>query len=153
MKIVISFLLRKNGETEEDFCPIYVRFTYNGQRVELSTGLAVTSLQWNETRQRINNKIPGAKVNNERLDHIRTEIQDIFNLFRSTYEEFDVHSIKHKLLNIQESKGILSVFDFYIESIKISPIITQCKPFNFMLIIFLRNRKRHCHQGNLHEPD
>lgn len=117
MKIIINFLLRKNRKTEEDYCPIYVRFTYNGQRVELSTGLSSTSLQWDETRQRVNNKIPGAKVNNERLDRIRTEIQDIFNLYRSTDENFDVYSIKNKLLNIQESKGILAVFDFYLESI------------------------------------
>ncbi|TNF39611.1 MAG: hypothetical protein EP310_10270, partial [Bacteroidetes bacterium] len=117
MKIVINFLLRKNRKTENDYCPIYVRFTYQGQRVELSTGLSATSLQWNETRQRINDKIPGAKVNNERLDRIRTEIQDIFNLYRSTSEEFDVQSIKNKLLNIQESKGVLAVFDFYLESI------------------------------------
>lgn len=117
MKIIINFLLRKNRKTEEDFYPIYVRFTYNGKRVELSTGLAATSFQWDETRQRINNKIPGAKVNNERLDRIRTEIQDIFNLYRSTDEDFDVYSIKNKLLNIQESKGILAVFDFYLESI------------------------------------
>jgi hypothetical protein len=85
--------------------------------VELSTGLSATSLQWNETRQRINNKIPGAKVNNERLLRIRKEIQDIFNLFRSTNEEFDGCSIKNKLLNVQESKGILAPFDFYLESI------------------------------------
>jgi hypothetical protein len=59
----------------------------------------------------------GARVDNERLDRIKTEIQDIFNLLRSSNEDFDVNTIKGKLLNIQESKGVLSVFDYYCDSI------------------------------------
>jgi integrase len=67
--------------------------------------------------ERIKDKVIGARVDNERLDRIKTEIQDTFNQLRSTNEDFDVTTIKRKLLNIQESKGILAVFDYYLESI------------------------------------
>jgi len=48
---------------------------------------------------------------------IKAEIQNTFNQLHSTNEDFDVNTIKRKLLNIQESKGILAVFDYYLDSI------------------------------------
>lgn len=117
MKIIINFLLRKSREATDGRTSICVRFTYKGKRVELSTGIYVSSDQWNENFQRIKNNVPGARVSNERLDRMRTEILDTFNLLRSSNEDFDVNTIKGKLLNIQESKGVLAVFDYYLDSI------------------------------------
>ncbi|MDX9883367.1 MAG: site-specific integrase, partial [Prolixibacteraceae bacterium] len=117
MKVVISFLFRKNRETVEGKSPIYVRFTFKKQRVELSTGIYATKGHWDESKQRIKEKIPGSRVLNERLDKIRTEIQDVFNLLRSTDEDFNVYSIKDRLLNTGDSKGILTIFDYYLNSI------------------------------------
>lgn len=117
MKIIINFLLRKSREATDGRTSICVRFTYKGKRVELSTGIYASSDQWNENRQRIKDKVPGARVSNERLDRMRTEILDTFNLLRSSNEDFDVNMIKGKLLNIQESKGVLAVFDYYLDSI------------------------------------
>lgn len=96
---------------------MYLRFTFNNKRVELSTGIFVSTDSWDKRKQRIKEKTPGSRVLNDRLDKIKTEIQDIFNLLRSTNEDFDVDTIKQKLLKIQESKGILDVFDYYLDSI------------------------------------
>ncbi|MBN1118062.1 MAG: site-specific integrase [Bacteroidales bacterium] len=49
---------------------------------------------------------------------MKTEIQDIFNLLRSTGEDFDVNDIKSRILNREDSKGVLSVFDYYLDSIQ-----------------------------------
>lgn len=117
MKIVINFLLRRNRESTDIKFPIYVRFTFKNKRVELSTGIFVPQDQWNETKQHVMGKIPGARVLNERLDKIRTEIQDIYNQLRSSSEVFDATTIKNRLLNTEESKGVLFVFDYYLNSI------------------------------------
>ena len=77
MKIVINFLLRKNRESADNKFPAYVRFTLKNNRVELSTGIFISKDHWDEIKQRIKGKIPGASVSNERLDKMKTEIQDI----------------------------------------------------------------------------
>ena len=117
MKIVTNFLLRKSRKTEDAKSSVCVRITYLGNRIELATGIYSSTDHWDIVRQRIKDKVVGARVDNERLDRIKTEIQDIFNQLRSTNEDFDANTIKRKLLNIQESKGILAVFDYYLDSI------------------------------------
>lgn len=54
---------------------------------------------------------------NDRLDKMKIEIQDIFNQLRSSNEAFDIADIKNKFLNSVESKGVLFVFDYYLNSI------------------------------------
>ena len=117
MKIVINFLLRKNRESADNKFPVYVRFTLKNNRVELSTGIFISKDHWDESKQRIKGKIPGASVSNERLDKMKTEIQDIYNQLRSSGEEFDATTIKNRLLNTEDSKGVLFVFDYYLNSI------------------------------------
>ena len=117
MKIVINFLLRKSRKDDDGKLSVCVRITYLGNRIELATGIYSSTNHWDTSRQRIKDKVIGARVDNERLDRIKTEIQDTFNQLRSTNEDFDVTTIKRKLLNIQDSKGILAVFDYYLDSI------------------------------------
>ena len=117
MKIVINFSLRSSRETADGKSPIYVRFTFKNKRVELSTGIFVPHDQWDETKQHVKGKYPGARVLIERLDKMKTEIHDIFNQLRSSGEEFDATIIKNRLLNAEESKGVLFVFDYYLNSI------------------------------------
>jgi site-specific recombinase XerD len=117
MKIIINFSLRKNRESADGKSPIYVRFTIKNKRVDLSTGIFVPQDQWDENKQHVKGKIPGARVLNERLDKMQTEIQDIYNQLRSSGEEFDATTIKNRLLNAEETKGVLFVFDYYLNSI------------------------------------
>jgi len=117
MKIIINFSLRKNRESADGKSPIYVRFTIKNKRVDLSTGIFAFQDQWDENKQHLKGKIPEARVLNERLDKMKTEIQDIYNQLRSSSEVFDVITIKNRLLNTEESKGVLFVFDYYLNSI------------------------------------
>ncbi|WP_394697568.1 hypothetical protein [uncultured Sunxiuqinia sp.] len=41
MRITIVFLLKKSKKREDRTCPVYVRFTLNEKRVELSTKIFV----------------------------------------------------------------------------------------------------------------
>ncbi len=61
---------------------------------------------WNEIKQHVKEKIPGARVLNARLDKIKIEIQEIFNQLRSAYKGFDLTDIKNKFLINVESKGV-----------------------------------------------
>ena len=94
MKIVINFLLRKSRKADDGKTSVCVRITYQGNRIELATGIYSSTNHWDTSRQRIKDKVIGARVDNERLDRIKTEIQDIFNQLRSTNEDFDANTIK-----------------------------------------------------------
>lgn len=117
MRILINFWLRQAVANSEKQSPVYVRFTIIGKRVDLSTGIFIIPSQWNEVQQRMNPKIPGSHAINQRLDRLKTEIQDIFNQLKSSGNDFTVKTIKNILLNTTNSKGILEIFDYYLTSI------------------------------------
>ncbi len=117
MRIIINFSPRKTRAKQDGQTPIYVRFTVNSKRVDLSTSVFINPNHWDGAKQRINDKIPGSYVINQRLDKLKTEIQDIFNQLKSNGEDFSVNSIKNILLNTNDSKGVLHVFDYYLDSI------------------------------------
>lgn len=97
--------------------PIYVRFTVKSKRVDLATGLFIHPKQWSESRQRVKEKVPNAPIINERLDRLKTEIQDLYNQFRSGKDNFTVSELKDSLLDVEKSKGVMEIFDYYLESI------------------------------------
>lgn len=116
MRIIINFSPRKTRAKQDGQIPIYVRFTVCSKRVDLSTGIFINPNHWDEVKQRIDDKIPGSYATNQRLDKLKTEIQDIFNQLKSKGEEFTVTSIKNILLNTNDSKGVLYIFDYYLDS-------------------------------------
>ena len=117
MRLTINFLLKKARLKPNGEIPIYVRITLSSKRVELSTGIFTLPEKWDESGQQIKGRTENAQVINNRLDKIQSEIQDHYNQLKSSGEEFNVLSIKNKLLNIDESKNILKVFDYYLNSI------------------------------------
>ena len=117
MRLTINFLMKKARQKNNGEIPVYVRFTMNSKRVELSTGIYCHPDKWDEVGQQIRGRNESARILNNRLDKIQNEIQDHYNQLKSSAEDFNVKTIKNKLLNIDESKGILKIFDYYLNSI------------------------------------
>lgn len=118
MRVVIVFLIRKSRPRLDGKAPVYLRFTMDGRRVELSTGIFASKEEWDEVGQKFRGNTSSAQVINAKLNKIRTEIYDIYNQLKSGGDEFDVVSIKNKFLKIDLKKdvGILEVFDYYLET-------------------------------------
>ncbi|WP_162304628.1 Arm DNA-binding domain-containing protein [Maribellus luteus] len=102
---------KSNGEI-----PVYVRFTLESKRVELSTGIYCHPDNWDEAGQHFIGRNERARILNNRLNKIQNEIQDHYNQLRSAGEDFDVIAIKNRLRNIEDSEGILKVFDYYLKN-------------------------------------
>ncbi len=117
MRVLIIFYPRKDRVNRDGQMPIYVRFTVKSKRADLSTGMFIHPKHWNELAQRAKNKAPSAYAINQRLDRLKTEIQDYYNLLRSNGDDFSVKTIKNHLLQLSNSKGILEIFDYYLDSI------------------------------------
>ena len=117
MRLTINFLVKKARQKTNGETPIYVRFTLNSKRVELSTGIYTLPEKWDEIGQQFRGRTETSRILNNRLDKIQNEIHDYYNQLRSSGEDFDVTTIKNKLLNIDDSKSILKAFDYYLNSI------------------------------------
>ncbi len=87
MRITIIYYLRKSRVKQDGQMPIYVRITVKSKRTDLTTGIFIHPKDCSQTRQRVKDKSRNAYPINERLNKLRTEIQDLYNQLRSSGEE------------------------------------------------------------------
>lgn len=118
MRITIAFLLKKSKKRVNGTCPVYVRFTLKGKRVELSTKVFVDVESWNFAKERMSGTSNKVKTVNNRLDKVSTNILDIYNQFEAQNKNFDVSDIKNKLNGKEEGHGIVEMFDTYMNTIE-----------------------------------
>jgi integrase len=116
MRLTINFLIKNSRAKENGETPVYVRITFIGKRAELSTGILIQPESWDINGQQIRGRSENAKIINNRLKQIQNEILDIYNQLNSLKADFNITTIKNKLLNIDESKGVLMVFDYYLNN-------------------------------------
>ena len=118
MRVTVCFQLKKSKMRTDGVCPLYVRCTMNGQRFEVATGFSLLTDDWNETKQLVKGRTEEVKIINNRLEKIRTRIQDIYNQLESIGEQFDVLTIKERFLGNRKEKGLLEVFDSVVTNIE-----------------------------------
>lgn len=118
MRITIAFLLKKSKKREDRTYPVYVRFTLNGKRAELSTKIFVDQNSWDISKERMTGSSSLAKTTNNRLDKVASNILDIYNQFEAGNKKFDVVDIKNKLCGIEEEHGIVEMFGVYMNTIE-----------------------------------
>lgn len=120
MRMFVSFILRKNRGNKEGIAPVYVRFTMNDRRVQLSTGISVNTSKWDAKLQKCIGRSREAQVLNIKILKVKTDLYDIYNQLSAFEEDFDVSDIKSRMLKVDEGKyiGVVSVFDYYLDSMK-----------------------------------
>nr|WP_320117461.1 site-specific integrase [uncultured Marinifilum sp.] len=118
MRLIVSYLLRSDRQRSKGLFPLYVRFTLNQKRVQLSTGIKVGRDDWDEVKQLLKPKASGAGVFNNQILKTTTELHDIYNQLVSLDEPFDVLDIKSRFLNEDKFEGLLKTFDYYLHTIK-----------------------------------
>ncbi len=116
MRLTINFLMKKARQKSNGEIPVYVRITLSSKRVELSTGIYTLTEKWDEIGQQFRGKNESARILNNRLNKIKDDIQDHYNQLKSSGEEFDVITIKNRLLKIDDSEGLLKIFDYYLSN-------------------------------------
>lgn len=117
MRVTVNFSLKRSKSRTDRKCPIYVRCTMNNQRFELSTGIFVVPDNWDDERQRNTGRTEDTKILNNRLDKIRTRVQDVYNQLESKGEPFSTLQVKSKLLGVSNEKGVLEILDGIIKGI------------------------------------
>jgi len=118
MRLIVNYLLRGDRKNKNDLCPLYVRFTLDQKRVQLSTGIKILRKDWDESMQLLKESASGANVYNSKILKITTGLHDTFNQLVSLGNEFDVQDIKNHYLGENNAKGLLEVFDYYLNTIE-----------------------------------
>ena len=118
MRVTVCVQLKKSKARAGGVYPLYVRCTLSGQRFEVATGFTVHPDTWDESKQLVKGRTEEVKIVNNRLDKIKTKIQDIFNQLESIGEPFDVLTIKERFLGNRKEKGLLEVFDSVVKNIE-----------------------------------
>lgn len=118
MRITVNFSLKKSKSRTDHKCPIYLRCTMHGQRFELSTGIFIDPVIWNEEKQQVKGRTEDVKILNNRLDKTASRVQDIYNQLESKGELFSAMQVKNKLRGVSGEKGVLEILDTIIDGIE-----------------------------------
>ncbi|WP_461632507.1 site-specific integrase [Labilibaculum euxinus] len=118
MRLVVNYLLRGDRERSNQACPLYVRFTLDQKRAQLSTGIKVCRDDWDDSKQLLKPNVSGAKVFNSKILKITTELHDIYNQLVSAGKSFGVSDIKKRFLGDDTTEGLLQIFDYYLKTIE-----------------------------------
>ena len=79
----------------------------DGKRIELSTGIFVLKLDWDEKAQVLIGRNEKIKTLNNRLDKFVPKINDAYNQLEPSGEAFDINSIKEKLIEVKPQNYLL----------------------------------------------
>ena len=118
MRITIAFQIKNSKKREDGTCPIYVRYTLKGKRVEMSTKIFVDKDSWDYSKERLTGCSNQTKIINNRLDKVATGILDVYNQFEAQNKKFNVIDIKNKLNGVSSEHGIIEMFDIYMNTIE-----------------------------------
>lgn len=94
---------KKHGE-----CPIYVRITVNGQRVELSTKRTVEESSWNIERGMAKATKFDLKELNVYLEELRSRLVSIYQDARFQNKHITAEGIKNKFLGVDTQRHMIS---------------------------------------------
>jgi hypothetical protein len=110
---------------------MYIEWT----RFEISTGFFLDPETWIESTQMAKSRTEKAKAINNRLDKIKTKVQDIYNQLESRGQPLDILCIKSKLLGHSNGKGLIEIFDVVVKSIEAK--LSQDYFFGTLLLRFM----------------
>ena len=84
MGLTLNFIVKKARQKINGEIPVYVRFTLDSKRVELSTGIYCDPDKWDKAGQHFSGRNERAQILNNRL----SKIQDHNNLLKSSGKDW-----------------------------------------------------------------
>ena len=110
----ISFLIRKNRSNKLGEAPIYIRFSINNERVEISTGRSINPQNWDSKLSKAITKKKGAGQLNKFLDTLKNSIYDHHTEMVKNGELVSARKLKARFLGIEEDKKtLIQAFEYH----------------------------------------
>lgn len=107
---------KKNSKGE---APIRIRVSYNGETINLSSGVSIESILWDKKKAKVKAKHPRASSLNTEIQEFHNKILNICDEWKYQKETISVLKIKNFLHNKSESKlSLIFLIENHIENIK-----------------------------------
>lgn len=149
----VSFLIRKNRSNKLGEAPIYMRFSINNERAEISTGRSINPQDWDSKLNKAITKKKGAGQFNKFLDVLKNSIYDHHTEMVKNGELISAKKLKARFLGIEEDKKtLLQVFEYHNKQMEELQGITYAEATVKRYITTLDHVKRFLkHQYNLND--
>ncbi|WP_010227393.1 site-specific integrase [Gillisia marina] len=108
----ILFFIKRNKVDKKGLVPIYMRITYSGKRVEISTMRKIEPSRWSTDGNQVRGSSAEAKMINRNLDIMKNKIYDIFQRILDSGDDITSEILKNVYLGNDElKKDIIEMFD------------------------------------------
>lgn len=111
-QINLLFYLKKRAAYKSGPVPIYLRFTVEGQRAEVSTGKTCDPVRWNAEAGRANGTKEDARTLNAYLDTLQAKAQELHNLMTINEDEVTAETLKNRFIGkVEKARSLVAVFE------------------------------------------
>ena len=121
-KISILFLAKSSRALKNGLLPVYLRLTYQGKRLELSTGKFVDKSKWSPTAGKIKSNSEESRLINSHLDTLRNKVYEVENILLRKSNNINLAEFKNNFLGIEENAHML-LEEFHIHNNKMQCLI------------------------------
>ncbi|HJP62244.1 MAG TPA: site-specific integrase [Mucilaginibacter sp.] len=98
---------------------IYLRFTVEGQRAEISTGKSIDPAKWNIQSCRANGTKEAIRTLNAFLDRMEAKAQELHHLMTMNNDDVTAETLKNRFIGkVEKARTLVAVFEDHNEKMK-----------------------------------
>jgi len=136
----VLFFIKRNKVDKRGLVPIYMRITYKGKRVEISSMRKIQSSRWSSDGNQVKGNSSEAKMINRNLDIMKNKTYDIFQRILDSGDLITAENIKNSYLGNDDSKhSILQMFEEH--NIKMEQLVG--KEYSFRTLQRYKTTQKH----------
>lgn len=111
-QVNLLFYLKKRATYKSGPVTIYLRFTVESQRTEVSTGKTCDPSRWNVQAGRANGTKEDARTLNAYLDTLQAKAQELHNLMTINEDEVTAETLKNRFIGkVEKARTLAAVFE------------------------------------------
>tara|TARA_R100001369_G_scaffold28219_2_gene50671 strand:- start:246 stop:1472 length:1227 start_codon:yes stop_codon:yes gene_type:complete len=136
----VLFFIKRNKVDKRGLVPIYMRITYKGKRVEISSMRKIQSTKWSSDGNQVKGNSSEAKMINRNLDIMKNKTYDIFQRILDSGDLITAENIKNSYLGNDVSKhSILEMFQEH--NVKMEKLVG--KEYSFRTLQRYKTTQKH----------
>ncbi len=146
----ILFWLYKSRINHRGLCPIMLRITLKGKRINVVTGIEIEPIQWDTDKQKVKGNSELHQVYNKQLLQLKTKAWKIYS---DSLNENSSITLKDYLLGQEKKeKSILDAIDYQISNLR-SRVGHDIAPSTVQKYVTIRRKVEDFIQHQFHKPD
>lgn len=111
-QVNLLFYLKKRATYKSGPVAIYLRFTVEGQRTEVSTGKTCEPARWNGQAGQANGSKEDVRVLNMYLDTLQAKAHELHNIMTINDDEVTAETLKNRFIGkVEKARTIVAVFE------------------------------------------